>query len=74
MSSCVHEIFLSEESGGEGVEPSDKVQIEIFTRANSYQLPTTRAADDEVGMTPWILVFKGDDENATFVEAVQACR
>lgn len=72
MSSCVHEIFLSEESGGEGVEPSDKVQIEIFTRANSYQLPTTRAADDEVGMTPWILVFKGDDENATFVEAVQA--
>ena len=29
--------------------------------------------DPEVGITPWILVFKGNDEaSATFVEAVQA--
>lgn len=72
MSSCVHEIYLSEETGEEKEEPTDKVRIEIFTRANPYNLPATRAAESEVGMTPWVLVFKGNDENATFVEAVQA--
>lgn len=72
MSSCVHEIYLSEEPGEEKEEPTDKVRIEIFTRANPYNLPTTRAAESEVGMTPWVLVFKGNDANATFVEAVQA--
>ena len=72
MSSCVHEIYLSEEPGGEKEVLTDKVRIEIFTRANPYNLPTTRAAESEVGMTPWVLVFKGNDENATFVEAVQA--
>ncbi len=72
ISSCVHEIYLSEEPGEEKEEPMDKVRIEIFTRANPYNLPTTRAAESEVGMTPWVLVFKGNGENATFVEAVQA--
>ena len=72
ISSCVHEIYLSEEPEEEKEEPMDKVRIEIFTRANPYNLPTTRAAESEVGMTPWVLVFKGNGENATFVEAVQA--
>lgn len=69
---CEHEILLSELPE---VVPEDKVKIEIFTRANSYQLPETRAVGDEseVGKTPWVLVFKGNNaSSALFVEAVQA--
>lgn len=52
----------------------EKVRIEIFARAQSYELPSVRAVEDEgsVSTTPWVLVFKGTDNNATFVEAVQA--
>ena len=52
----------------------NKIQLELFTRANEYGTPVLRSLADEngVGMTPWILVFKGDNDNAVFVEAVQA--
>lgn len=72
VTSCEHEVLISEDSE-EIVD--DKVRIEIFTRADSYKLPVTKGLSDEntVGITPWILVFKGNDEaSATFVEAVQA--
>lgn len=50
------------------------VQLELFTRTNEYGTPVLRslADEDKIGMTPWVLVFKGEDENAVFVEAVQA--
>ena len=72
MSACNHEVLISDLPGPD--EPSDgKVRIEIFNRADSHNLPTTRAADEwSVGMQPWVLVFRGNDNNATFVEAVQA--
>lgn len=71
MTGCEHEVILSEKPDD---TQADKVQIEIFTRADSYQIPATKGVSDEstVGMTPWILVFKGNNSNATFVEAVQA--
>lgn len=72
VTSCEHEVLISEDPE-EIVD--DKVRIEIFTRADSYKLPVTKGLNDEntVGITPWILVFKGNDEaSATFVEAVQA--
>ena len=51
-----------------------KVQLELFTRTNEYGTPVLRSLADEngIGMTPWILVFKGSNDNAVFVEAVQA--
>lgn len=71
ISGCEHDVNVAEQQGG-GEDTDDKVQIEIFTRANSYDLPSTRAAESTIGMTPWVLVFKGDGGSATFVEAVQA--
>lgn len=70
--SCEHEVLISEDP--EEIA-DDKIRVEIFTRADSYTLPVTKGSNDEntVGITPWILVFKGNDEaSATFVEAVQA--
>lgn len=72
MAGCEHEVLLSELPEA---TQEDKVKIEIFTRAHSYQFPGTKAVGDEneVGKTPWVLVFKGDDaSSALFVEAVQA--
>ena len=73
MSGCEDSIHLSERPDNNKPQ-ADKVQIEIFARANSYHYPTVRTMDDEdrVGKTPWILVFNGENANATFVEAVQA--
>ena len=71
ISSCEHDINSTEQQGG-GNDSDDKVQIEIFTRAHSYDLPSTRAAENDISMTPWVLVFKGNGGSATFVEAVQA--
>lgn len=52
----------------------EKVRVEIFARAQSYDQPAVRALADEktVSMKPWVLVFKGSGDNATFIEAVQA--
>ena len=73
MTACEHEV-LSSGHPDEGETSDDKVRIEIFARANDYKLPSTKGTDNEnkVGKTPWILVFKGNGENATFIEAVQA--
>lgn len=52
----------------------EKVRVEIFARAQSYEQPAVRALADEktVSMKPWVLVFRGAGDNATFIEAVQA--
>lgn len=72
MLACDNEVLLSN-STGSGEESGSKVKIEIFNRADSYNLPSTRAANEwGVGMEPWVLVFRGADDNATLVEAVQA--
>lgn len=70
LSACQPDDYVS--GGGNGVS-GEKVQLEIFTRANSYHTPATRALDEnKISMTPWVLVFKGNGGSATFVEAVQA--
>lgn len=73
LSGCEHEFALSEQAGGEEAS-AEKVQLEIFARANSYHLPSTKGLMDEgtVGKNPWVFVFRGEGPNATFVEAVQA--
>lgn len=73
MSGCESEVFLSGQPE-EGNSSDGKVRVEIFARANTYPLPLTKGLEDEntVGMTPWVLVFKGNDANATFIEAAQA--
>lgn len=70
---CENEVLLSGHPD-EGETSDGKVRIEIFARANSYPIPVTKGVDDEnkVGMTPWVLVFKGEGASATFIEAVQA--
>ena len=73
VTGCEHDVNVTAQQNEE--EPSnekEKVKIEIFTQANSYSLPSTRAAEDEVGRTPWVLVFKGQGAGATFIEAAQA--
>ena len=71
--SCEHETLLVENPERETVA-EEKVQIEIFTRVNSYRLPATRGLEDEetVGKTPWVFVFKGAGGNARLIEVVQA--
>ncbi|WP_195501297.1 DUF4906 domain-containing protein [Bacteroides clarus] len=71
--SCEHETLLVENPERETVS-EEKVQIEIFTRVNSYRLPATRGLEDEetVGKTPWVFVFKGAGGNARLIEVVQA--
>ena len=73
MSGCESEVFLSGQPE-EGNSSDGKVRVEIFARANTYPLPLTKGLEDEntVGMAPWVLVFKGNDANATFIEAAQA--
>lgn len=46
MASCEHETLLVENPERETVS-EEKVQIEIFTRVNSYRLPATRGLEDE---------------------------
>lgn len=46
LSGCEHEFALSEQVGEEEVF-SEKVQLEIFARANSYHLPSTKGLMDE---------------------------
>ena len=74
ISACEHETLLTGEPDDPGDISEDKVRLEIFARANSYRLPSTRALGDEntVEMTPWVLVFRGSGTGAIFVEAVQA--
>lgn len=71
ISSCEHDANVVSDQGQVEV-PDEKVQIEIFTRASSHQLPSTRANETNIEMTPWVLVFKGQGSGAIFVEAVQA--
>ena len=73
MAACENEVLSSGRPDG-GETPDGKVRVEIFARANSYPIPSTKGVNDEntVGMTPWVLVFKGNGGSATFVEAVQA--
>lgn len=71
--SCVKEEAYT--PGGE--EQGEKVEIELFTRQNSFNTPVTRAQADEYGVEkdPWVLVFKDNGSgimaNATYVEAAR---
>lgn len=64
----------SEEAVDDNLIIENKVRFELFTKPDSYGQPATRANADENNLdkTPWILVFVGGNENATFAEAVQA--
>lgn len=56
-------------------ENGKKARIELFTRAESYDLPSLRSLADEsaVNKTPWVIVFKKDAfNNFIYEEAVQA--
>lgn len=69
LSSCYYEEVW------ETIGQEDKmVRVELFTRAASYDAPVSRVSANEyaVGGTPWILVFKGSGNGATYVEASQA--
>lgn len=73
VSGCRDDASWTGKPGDNGME-ADEVQLEIFTRADSYHLPKARGTENEdvLGKTPWVLVFKGDTPSATFVEARQA--
>ena len=66
---CIDETVAPEK---EPIVVDDKVQLELFTRIDPYKIPESRSSanEDGVDMTPWVLVFKGNDMK--FVEAAQA--
>lgn len=66
---CIDETIAPEE---EPIVVDDKVQLELFTRIDPYKIPESRSSanEDGVDMTPWVLVFKGNDMK--FMEAAQA--
>jgi hypothetical protein len=54
--------------------PEGEISLELHTRAPMFDLPATRATNEGLPELPlpWVLVFAGRDENATFVEAQKA--
>lgn len=56
--------------------PGSVAQIELFTNTEEFEKPITRnALADEnniQGSMPWVLVFRGDNNNAVFFEASRA--
>ena len=62
-----------DESGGPFVS-DEKIRFELFTKTGAYGLPVARASASETAVEQgiWVLVFRGTDGNAEFVEAVQA--
>lgn len=74
LSACEEHTIGIDEETDPPVTIDKRVQLELFTRTNEYGTPVLRSLADEngVGMTPWILVFSGSNDNAVFVEAVQA--
>lgn len=58
--------------------PDGMVRVGLFMNAGDYQVPVSRGVvvDENsayaAGRMPWVFVFKGSDDNATFVEVRQA--
>ena len=56
--------------------PEGKVNVFLsLHKGSDYESPATRsgtAADETIMGPPWVLVFLGNDKDATFLEAVQA--
>lgn len=54
----------------------DVILVELFTSAQEFQKPVTRAAmaneNSIQGSMPWVLVFRGDNDNAMFFEVSRA--
>lgn len=60
--------FSEEDSGG-------IVKVGLFTGVYDFEKPVSKAAADEnnpLGSMPWVFVFRGDGNDAPFIEAVQA--
>lgn len=73
LTACRKEILLPPEP--DGISASEKVRIELFAKIPEYTPPATRtgsAQENTIDMKPWVLVFKGSNDNATYVEAAQA--
>ena len=53
----------------------EKIRFELFTKTGAYGLPVARASASETAVDQriWVLVFRGTDENAEFVEAARSC-
>lgn len=73
FSACAGELDAPA-NGKETPGENDKLQVELFTRASEFSTPVTRVGANEAyfGKTPWVFVFKGSDNDATFVEAERA--
>lgn len=65
---------IKEDEKGGPVITDEKIRFELFTKTGAYGLPVARASASETAVDQriWVLVFRGTDENAEFVEAVQA--
>ena len=73
--SCTKDTLLTIPDGGGTTLNDGKVKLELFATIPDYRPPLTRmgsAQEDKVEMTPWVLVFNGTTDAATYVEAAQA--
>ena len=71
LGSCLKDTTWIDHGDGD----DGKVRIELFAKVPDYTAPVTRtgaAQENKIDMTPWVLVFKGSDDTAVYVEAAQA--
>ncbi|MDH6343836.1 hypothetical protein M2480_002189 [Parabacteroides sp. PFB2-12] len=55
---------------------AERIQVELFARISDYTVPHTKAEEgiQTDANLPIVIVYKGSDDNAVFVEAAQATR
>lgn len=53
---------------------SDRIELKLSLESGNFQIPVTRhgAADESAIRNVWVFLFKGNNNSATFVEAVAA--
>lgn len=74
LAACNDEYMPGENIPGEN--PDGVAQVALFTNADDFERPVTRAAAADEnsiqGSMPWVLVFRGDNNNAVFFELSRA--
>lgn len=76
LSACVRQEVVDDNPHDEWppVPSVEKVQVPLFMQTHDYQAPVLRSMADENGIdtASMVLIFSGSDENALYVETVQA--
>jgi hypothetical protein len=77
VTGCITDEKFMEPETPDGPDDDGKVRLELFTRTPDYERPTTMtragvANEVAIDKTPWVLVFSGTGDGATYAEVSQA--